>query len=689
MSVWWAVLVSFCATSHALLMPSFCANLPPTECINVELSQLNLTLNADQMVESDALSQLDEVAGEGREPGNWQLILDGAQLRESSRIRLYNDSQCPGETVFGTLLRFSAESQLIGGSEREFRVVFSIENADAWIGVAFAVRDDGENQFRVLAHQGCLVLQQRANGSPYLLLASSQRGIVVDQQYELRVRYGNDFILARLFEWPSLDLVSAISNTNIRETADNLGGDYALFSSNSDASLFASFILVDTRALPSVNELKPVTDEPTPAPTPVPTASPTPAPTPVPAIDCAYSAWSDWSECSQAARCMLEAGTQSRTRTITRQSSGAGVPCGALSQSQICNADVPCPTPICNCVGCSTLSLTGSATWCRCCQFASNPNCTSNACTTNNIHVKRDCQTAGWCQVINATATKHCGVDWHPNDDYCNLPIACQVSGWSDFAPCTRSCASVAPGETPNGTQTRSRNVTRAAKNGGTPCPSLTESVVCNTTPCPQDCVVGEWGAFAPCTARCTAQGAVELYIVAGLNTRTRTIMTTAANNGTACPSLRDDMPCSIECTPDVDCVVSGYGQWSNCQVATPDPACAMPPNTPRACGNGVMTRTRSVVRQPLGNGLRCPTTYTKNDTCSVQCSVNCAVSEWSEWSTCSRTCGSGTQRRTRTVTVSQQFCGTACPQLGDQRSCFLQTCAPSTMAVDCVISDY
>lgn len=54
-------------------------------------------------------------------------------------------------------------------------------------------------------------------------------------------------------------------------------------------------------------------------------------------------------------------------------------------------------------------------------------------------------------------------------------------------------------------------------------------------------------------------------------------------------------------------------------------------------------------------------------ETCGV---VDCTVSEWSEWSTCSNECGSGTQKRSRTVQISEKNGGKHCPRLGQIRNC-------------------
>lgn len=54
---------------------------------------------------------------------------------------------------------------------------------------------------------------------------------------------------------------------------------------------------------------------------------------------------------------------------------------------------------------------------------------------------------------------------------------------------------------------------------------------------------------------------------------------------------------------------------------------------------------------------------------------------DWSEWSECSKTCGTGSQRRTRSISQGQSGNGTACPPLEEMRNCTEN----STCPVDCV----
>ena len=68
-------------------------------------------------------------------------------------------------------------------------------------------------------------------------------------------------------------------------------------------------------------------------------------------------------------------------------------------------------------------------------------------------------------------------------------PLDCTVSDWSAWSKCS------ATGCFP-GTQTRTRNVTRPAYNDGAVCPTLTETSAC-TGPC--NCVVSDWTDWSTC----------------------------------------------------------------------------------------------------------------------------------------------------------------------------------------------
>jgi hypothetical protein len=64
-------------------------------------------------------------------------------------------------------------------------------------------------------------------------------------------------------------------------------------------------------------------------------------------------------------------------------------------------------------------------------------------------------------------------------------------------------------------------------------------------------------------------------------------------------------------------------------------------------------------------------------------CPVDCQVSDWSAWSTCSAVCGGGTQARTRTVATAPLRGGAACPALDETQACNPQACTEIAFVVD------
>ncbi|KAB0405374.1 hypothetical protein E2I00_009163 [Balaenoptera physalus] len=60
---------------------------------------------------------------------------------------------------------------------------------------------------------------------------------------------------------------------------------------------------------------------------------------------------------------------------------------------------------------------------------------------------------------------------------------------------------------------------------------------------------------------------------------------------------------------------------------------------------------------------------------CLIPCQQDCIVSEFSAWSECSKTCGSGLQHRTRHVVAPPQFGGSGCPNLTEFQVCQSGAC--------------
>lgn len=110
------------------------------------------------------------------------------------------------------------------------------------------------------------------------------------------------------------------------------------------------------------------------------------------------------------------------------------------------------------------------------------------------------------------------------------------------------------------------------------------------------------------------------------------------------------------------NCVVSSWSSWSSC--------------TANQClQGGSKRRTRWQVTAPLCGGLECPS-MEETRQCYGTRSVNCQLSSWSEWSSCSTPCGvSGIQTSSRHRIITEQCGGTCSTTFRKTRSCPEQSC--------------
>jgi len=114
------------------------------------------------------------------------------------------------------------------------------------------------------------------------------------------------------------------------------------------------------------------------------------------------------------------------------------------------------------------------------------------------------------------------------------------------------------------------------------------------------------------------------------------------------------------------DCVVSQWGSWGSCT---------------KSCGCGTYTRIRTVLVQPANGGAACPP-LTDTQPCNTQTCpappVDCCVSAWGPWGSCTASCGRGTKTHTRTVTTSPRNGGHDCPPLSESTDCNTPACPPT-----------
>ncbi|CAJ1407124.1 unnamed protein product [Effrenium voratum] len=143
---------------------------------------------------------------------------------------------------------------------------------------------------------------------------------------------------------------------------------------------------------------------------------------------------------------------------------------------------------------------------------------------------------------------------------------------------------------------------------------------------------------------------------------RYRTIAVEPLKDGKPCVgNLKEIRACMIA----VDCVISPWTPWDMCD---------------KSCDGGQMQRQRQVELNPKHGGKPCPEGLIETAGCNREpCSdeeVNCKVSIWTVWSSCSATCGPGVKERKRTIINRLSHCGSGCVgNLTQAEPCYIEHC--------------
>ena len=414
-------------------------------------------------------------------------------------------------------------------------------------------------------------------------------------------------------------------------------------------------------------------------------------------VDCIASAWGSWSSCS--ATC--DGGVQRSTRSVATASAYGGKQCTVLSRER------PCATLKCFCFAewgffgaCSSSCGGGSKTRSRkvsamvkhvlelCPNIHDVQPCNEQACP-------QDCEVTSWVAWSPCTLscsdtakgpwghrTRHRSVVRNAaaggracpvlsEDGSCGrlrCPVDCQVGSWGPWSACGATCG------LPSGSfQWRQRRVQKPARFGGVDCPVLVEKRSCGVDllPCPEDCVLSSWSGWSPCSKSCSHEKWTLMSVVllgGGVHTRTRSIVNSAKHGGKACAAAEDTKPCDTVPCP-VNCELSSFTPWGACD---------------HTCGGGVSTRSRSVITHPAHDGWPCPGLTESKPCASAPCAVDCDTSEWSDWSSCTATCQTGTSTRSRSVVTSQKHGGRACGPLSESKKCHRGACP-----INCDVSEW
>ena len=249
-------------------------------------------------------------------------------------------------------------------------------------------------------------------------------------------------------------------------------------------------------------------------------------------------------------------------------------------------------------------------------------------------------------------------------------PVDCQMSAWGWWSPCTKSCG--------GGKRTRERKMLVPRSGNGKTCGSNSEKGNCNAQPCPIDCEANAWGTFTHCSAACGL----------GKHIRKRTFKAqkkcpngeTSCYGGATCGAPTDERNCQLKpCA--VDCVTGyngkpgrwGFGgrvdQWSQCNAD---------------CGGGTKIRKQEVIIAPDFGGKQCGPIEEERPCNTHKCPVHCMVTDFADWTPCSRSCGNGIMTRKRTVHQRSLHGGRGCPPLTEARVCNTNPCP-----IDCEVSAF
>ena len=169
-----------------------------------------------------------------------------------------------------------------------------------------------------------------------------------------------------------------------------------------------------------------------------------------------------------------------------------------------------------------------------------------------------------------------------------------------------------------------------------------------------EECIKGPWSDWSLCDKECGG----------GYQYRTRNLSKNCPGN----ISKKETRQCNTRSCKQ-DCVLSVWSPWSECS---------------KACNRGKKTRTRTIVTHPKYDGKPCLHLLEEQECNTQACPIDCAVSPWSEWSSCSKECGGGIKERTRSIITHPAFGGKVCPALHEEENCNSDPCP-----VDCLISDW
>ncbi|XP_078333125.1 SCO-spondin-like isoform X2 [Crassostrea virginica] len=386
------------------------------------------------------------------------------------------------------------------------------------------------------------------------------------------------------------------------------------------------------------------------------------------AVDGGWAEWTNWDACSVT----CGYGTQRRSRTCTNPSPEyGGLDCSGTSQETM-----KCFGGNCTVNGgwsnwmswanCSNSCGKGWKIRSRMCDnplpFYGGTNCTGESYDVTSCNLTPCPVDGAWSDWLHwSSCSNLSGGGWRIRKRLCDNPSAshggkvCSGSdsaveqcvnslgidgnwtSWSSWTPCSVTCGT--------GIETRTRNCSNPTpENGGQACSGQgIDTRQCNNTACTVDGHWSEWNPWSTCSSNAGS----------GFKIRARTCNNPAPQNGgqeCAGMSFSSESCSSTASTTVVNGGWSSWTSWGSCSVS---------------CWNGIQTRSRSCSNPaPANGGHSCSGDNVESKTCTAGiCAVNGDWTNWSDWTPCDVTCGTGLQTRRRNCSNPEPaFGGKICP---------------------------
>ena len=336
-------------------------------------------------------------------------------------------------------------------------------------------------------------------------------------------------------------------------------------------------------------------------------------------VDCVLAEWTEWTYCSVS----CGGGQHSRHRSILHKPAGGGETCrGALEVTE------PCYMPQCSGHDYVDCQLGSWTDWSDC------SGCRGQKRRHRSI-MKLPDALGRQCAAARLKETTACSIlGCHQTTSYCT---------WSQWTGAT-SCFGYG-----SSTAMRSRvlTVTHDEPLEGVFFNMLGDSSACsniaqvNVTWCPgrnldcypQDCIFGAWTDWSQSTHF--------------MCERHRNVARRNNECGAGCTGpLEETKVCETQELPR-DCLLGDWQEWSFCDTADP---------------SGQKYRFRKILHEQRWGGQPCLGSLHQTRPCSAkQDPTDCKLSSWTEWGSCSESCGRGWHSRERSVIEVPMAGGTRC----------------------------